>query len=121
MLKLSHLLVTFLLLASLFQPLMARYLSDEEALRVAVAKEDQVDTCEGKHSWPELVGAPLKSAKEIIEKENPAASVVVLYPLMPMPLNYVCGRVFVVVNWKLIVRSIPTMEVCCWAEAQRMA
>ncbi|XP_070026337.1 proteinase inhibitor I-B-like [Nicotiana sylvestris] len=120
MVKLSHV-VAFLLLASLFQPLTARDLvfevSDEiEVLRFPMAKENQVKTlddistfCPGKQSWPELVGKPAATAKKIIEKENPIAKVQFLFPGMVKPLNYVCGRVFVVVNWKLIVQITPTM------------
>lgn len=63
----------------------------------------------GKQSWPELVGKPAATAKRIIEKENPIAKVQFLFPGMVRPLNYVCGRVFVVVNWKLIVRDTPSM------------
>ncbi|OIS98880.1 PREDICTED: proteinase inhibitor I-B-like [Nicotiana attenuata] len=121
MFKLSHV-VAFLLVASLFQPLTARDLvfevSDEiEVLRFPMAKENQVKTlddistlCPGKQSWPELVGKPAETAKKIIEKENPIAEVHFLFPDMPVkPGNYVCGRVFVVVNWNLIVQTTPTM------------
>ncbi|XP_009605664.2 proteinase inhibitor I-B-like isoform X3 [Nicotiana tomentosiformis] len=122
MIKLSHV-VAFLLLASLFQPLTARDLvfevSDEiDVLRFAMAKENQVKTlddvskpffCPGKQSWPELVGKPAETAKKIIEKENPIAKVQFLFPGMVRPANYVCGRVFVVVNWNLIVQITPRM------------
>ncbi|MCE7766476.1 hypothetical protein GQL56_27975 [Pseudomonas putida] len=122
MFKLSHV-VAFLLLASLFQPLTARDLVFEvsdgiEVLQFPMAKENQVETlddpslsiiCPGKQSWPELVGKPAATAKRIIEKENPIAKVQFLFPGMVRPLNYVCGRVFVVVNWKLIVRDTPSM------------
>jgi len=64
----------------------------------------------GKQSWPELVGKPAEYAKKIIEKENPIAhDISVLFPGMLRPSNYVCGRVFLVVDFKLIVQITPSM------------
>ncbi|XP_060180589.1 proteinase inhibitor I-B-like [Lycium barbarum] len=120
MVKLSHV-VAFLLLASLFQPLMARDLvfnmSDEiEVLRLPLAKENQVEAlddfpivCPGKQSWPELVGQSAEIAIKIIENENPIAKIQLLFPGMVRPFNYVCGRVFLVVDWNVIVVKTPTM------------
>uniref|UniRef100_A0A3Q7I6Z1 Uncharacterized protein n=2 Tax=Solanum lycopersicum TaxID=4081 RepID=A0A3Q7I6Z1_SOLLC len=108
MLKLSHVLA-FLLLASLFQSLMARDLSDGIEVLEILENEIQDAFCSGKQSWPELVGKPAEYAKKIIEKENPIAHVSVLFPGMPRPGNYVCGRVFLVVDWEAIVKITPRM------------
>ncbi|KAK4732503.1 hypothetical protein R3W88_025491 [Solanum pinnatisectum] len=111
MLKLSHVLA-FLLLASLFQSLMARDLISDgiEVLQIPVENDGEFVFCPGKLSWPELVGKSAAYAKQIIQKENPIVhDVRLLFPGMPKPLNYVCGRVFLVVNFKRIVRVTPSM------------
>ncbi|KAG5588060.1 hypothetical protein H5410_048494 [Solanum commersonii] len=111
MLKLSHVLA-FLLLASLFQSLMARDLISDgiEVLQLPVENEGESVFCPGKLSWPELVGMPAGYAKEIIEKENSVVhDVRFLFPGMVRPGTYVCGRVFLVVDFKLIVQITPTM------------
>uniref|UniRef100_A0A3Q7J2Q9 Uncharacterized protein n=1 Tax=Solanum lycopersicum TaxID=4081 RepID=A0A3Q7J2Q9_SOLLC len=44
-------------------------------------------------------------AKVVIQKENPIVhDVRLLFPGMPMPHNYVCGRVFLVVNFQRVVQ-----------------
>ncbi|KAK4732508.1 hypothetical protein R3W88_025496 [Solanum pinnatisectum] len=110
MLKLSHVLA-FLLLASLFQSLMARDLSDGiEVLQLPEENEGEFVFCPGKQSWPELVGKPAGYAKQIIQRENSIVhDVRLLFPGMPQPGNYVCGRVFLVVDFKLIVQITPHM------------
>ncbi|XP_049374562.1 wound-induced proteinase inhibitor 1-like isoform X3 [Solanum verrucosum] len=109
MLKLSQVLA-FLLLASLFQSLMARDLSDGIEVLQILENEIQDVLCPGKQSWPELVGKPAEYAKKIIEKENPIAhDISVLFPGMLRPSNYVCGRVFLVVDWEAIVKITPIM------------
>ncbi|XP_060181581.1 proteinase inhibitor I-B-like [Lycium barbarum] len=118
MVKLSHV-VAILLLASLFQPMMARDLSDEiiEILRLPLAKENQVKylddsepICPGKQSWPELVGQPALTAQEIIYKENPiVTNVEILVPVMPVTGDFVCGRVRIIANFQLIVVQTPRM------------
>ncbi|XP_027775300.1 proteinase inhibitor I-B-like isoform X4 [Solanum pennellii] len=109
-LKLSHVLA-FLLLASLFQSLMARDLISDgiEVLQLPV-ENDGESVCPGKQSWPELVGKSAIYAKEVIQKENPNVNDIrVFYPGMIGPFNYVCGRVLLVVNWKAIVQITPTI------------
>ncbi|XP_049408343.1 proteinase inhibitor I-B-like [Solanum stenotomum] len=112
MLKLSHVLA-FLLLASLFQSLMARDLISDgiEVLQLPVENDGEFVFCPGKLSWPELVGKSAGYAKQVIEKENSIVhDVRLIFPGMPpKPLNYVCGRVFLVVNFKLIVQVTPSM------------
>ncbi|XP_015087472.1 proteinase inhibitor I-B-like [Solanum pennellii] len=111
MLKLSHVLA-FLLLASLFQSLMARDLISDgiEVLQFPEENDGEFVFCPGKQSWPELVGKSAGYAKVVIQKENPIVKDVrLLFPGMPMPRSYVCGRVFLVVNFKRIVRVTPSM------------
>ncbi|PIN26236.1 hypothetical protein CDL12_01019 [Handroanthus impetiginosus] len=68
------------------------------------------DFCEGKQSWPELVGYCGENAVKIIEKERPGTVAIILPPDQQWrPLNFVCGRVFVSVNEKGIVQWIPVM------------
>ncbi|XP_049374556.1 proteinase inhibitor I-B-like isoform X3 [Solanum verrucosum] len=111
MLKLSHVLA-FLLLASLFQSLMARDLISDgiEVLQFPVENDGEFVLCPGKQSWPELVGKSAGYAKQVIEKENSIVHEVrLLFPGMVRPLNYVCGRVFLVVDFKLVVQVTPSM------------
>ncbi|XP_069145138.1 wound-induced proteinase inhibitor 1-like isoform X1 [Solanum lycopersicum] len=82
MLKLSHVLA-FLLLASFFQSLMARDLSDGIEVLEILENEIQNVICPGKQSWPELVGKSAEYAKKIIQKENSIVQDIrVLYPGM---------------------------------------
>ncbi|TMW81352.1 hypothetical protein EJD97_010169 [Solanum chilense] len=111
MLRSSHV-FAFLLLASLFQSLMARDLISDgiEVLKFPVEDDGEFVFCPGKQSWPELVGKSAGYAKEVIQKENPIVKDVrLLFPGMPRPLSYVCGRVYLVVNFKRIVRVTPYM------------
>ncbi|WMV47903.1 hypothetical protein MTR67_041288 [Solanum verrucosum] len=101
MLKLSHVLA-FLLLASRIDGI--------EVLQLPVENDGEFVLCPGKQSWPELVGKPAEYAKQIIQKENPIVhDVRHLFSGMPKPLSYICGRVFLAVNFKLIVRVTPSM------------
>ncbi|XP_015087532.1 proteinase inhibitor I-B-like isoform X2 [Solanum pennellii] len=111
MLNLSQVLA-FLLLASLFQTLMARDLISDgiELVKFPVEKDGEFVFCPGKQSWPELVGKSARYAKEVIQKENPIVTqFTLLFPGMPKPAAYICGRVYLVVNWKLIVQVTPSM------------
>ncbi|KAH0640384.1 hypothetical protein KY285_036970 [Solanum tuberosum] len=111
MLKLSHVLA-FLLLASLFQSLMARDLISDgiEVVQLPVENDGEFEFCPGKQSWPELVGKSAGYAKQVIQKENPIVTrFTLLFPGMPKPAAYICGRVYLVVDWKLIVQVTPTM------------
>ncbi|WMV47917.1 hypothetical protein MTR67_041302 [Solanum verrucosum] len=110
MLKLSHVLA-FLLLASLFQSLMARDLISDgiEVLQLPVENEGESVFCPDNIIYIELVGMPAGYAKEIIEKENSIVHERLLLPGMVKPANYVCGRVFLVVDFKLIVQITPRM------------
>jgi len=53
---------------------------------------------------------PAGYAEQIIQKENSIVhDVRLLFPGMVKPANYVCGRVFLVVDFKLIVQITPSM------------
>ncbi|WMV47907.1 hypothetical protein MTR67_041292 [Solanum verrucosum] len=111
MLKLSHVLA-FLLLASLFQSLMARDLISDgiKVLQLPVENDGEFVFCPGKLSWPELVGKSAGYAKQVIEKENSIVhDVRLLFPGMPKPGSLVCGRVFLYVNFELVVQVTPIM------------
>ncbi|KAK6780995.1 hypothetical protein RDI58_023179 [Solanum bulbocastanum] len=91
MLKLSHVLA-FLLLASLFQSLMARDLSDGiEVLQLPEDNEGEFVFCPGKLSWPELVGKSAGYAKQVIQKENSLVhDVRLLFPGMMAKVTKKC-------------------------------
>nr|GMD59727.1 glu S.griseus protease inhibitor-like [Ipomoea batatas]GMD62848.1 glu S.griseus protease inhibitor-like [Ipomoea batatas]GMD72033.1 glu S.griseus protease inhibitor-like [Ipomoea batatas] len=63
--------------------------------------------CEGKESWPELVGEQALVAKTIIEKENPIVTAIISYPGCPRILNFRCDRVFVSVDCNNVVQTTP--------------
>ncbi|XP_009590374.1 trypsin inhibitor 1-like [Nicotiana tabacum] len=86
------LVVAFLLLASLFQPLTAQ------------------SSCPGvkKETWPELIGVPAKFAREIIQKENPKlTNVPSLLNGSPVTKDLRCNRVRLFVNVLDIVVQLP--------------
>ncbi|OIS98055.1 PREDICTED: trypsin inhibitor 1 [Nicotiana attenuata] len=91
MVKLA-LVVTFLLLASLFQPLTAQ------------------SSCPGvkKETWPELIGVPAKFAREIIQKENSKlTNVPSVLNGSPVTKDFRCNRVRLFVNVLDFVVQIP--------------
>ncbi|XP_059289807.1 proteinase inhibitor I-B-like [Lycium ferocissimum] len=99
------LLVAFLLLASLFQPLTARNL-EIDAFQLDVAQSG----CPGvtKDRWPELLGVPANLAKQIIQKENPKlTNVPNVLNGSPVTLDLRCDRVRLFVNVLDIVVQTP--------------
>nr|AIT42233.1 proteinase inhibitor 1 [Solanum tuberosum] len=104
-LKFAHIIV-FFLLATSFETLMARKESDGlEAIELL--KEFQ---CNGKLSWPELIGVPTKLAKGIIEKENSLISNVhILLNGSPVTLDFRCDRVRLFDNILGDVVQIPVV------------
>nr|AAZ08246.1 proteinase inhibitor 1 PPI2C1A [Solanum tuberosum] len=87
--KFSHIIVFFLLATSL-ETLMARKESVGPEV-IELLKEFQ---CNGKLSWPELIGEPTKLAKEIIEKENSLiTNVQILLNGSPVTKDFSCNRV----------------------------
>ncbi|MCD7470238.1 hypothetical protein HAX54_009955 [Datura stramonium] len=86
------LVVVFLLLASLFQPLTAQSSCPE------VTKE----------RWPELLGVPAKLAREIIRKENPKlTNILSIQNGSPVTQDFRCDRVRLFVNVLDFVVQIP--------------
>ncbi|MCD7470239.1 hypothetical protein HAX54_009956 [Datura stramonium] len=86
------LVVAFLLLASLFQPLTAQ------------------SGCPGvrKDRWPELLGVPAKLAREIIQKENPKlTNVPSILNGSPVTKDFRCDRVRLFINVLNFVVQIP--------------
>ncbi|OIT04337.1 PREDICTED: trypsin inhibitor 1-like [Nicotiana attenuata] len=86
------LVVAFLLLASLFQPLTAQ------------------SGCPGvkKETWPELIGVPAKLAREIIQKENRRlTNVPSVLNGSPVTEDLRCNRVRLFVNVLDFVVQIP--------------
>nr|BAA02823.1 genetic tumor-related proteinase inhibitor I precursor [Nicotiana glauca x Nicotiana langsdorffii] len=91
MVKLA-LVVTFLLLASIFQPLTA------QSICPGVKKE----------TWPELIGVPAKLARETIQKENSKlTNVPSVLNGSPVTQDLRCDRVRLFVNLLDIVVQIP--------------
>ncbi|KAH7522170.1 hypothetical protein FEM48_Zijuj07G0109800 [Ziziphus jujuba var. spinosa] len=63
--------------------------------------------CQGKSSWPELVGKEGKVAEEIIERENPLVDAIIIdQDAVVLPVFF-CDRVWVRVNTSGIVVSVP--------------
>ncbi|KAJ9543355.1 hypothetical protein OSB04_023062 [Centaurea solstitialis] len=63
--------------------------------------------CQGKSSWPELVGRRGDFAVETIERENPRVDAVVILDGSPVTADFRCDRVRVRVNRRGIVVQIP--------------
>ncbi|KAH7522163.1 hypothetical protein FEM48_Zijuj07G0109100 [Ziziphus jujuba var. spinosa] len=65
--------------------------------------------CEGKSSWPELVGKEGKVAEETIERENPLVDAIIVDKDAEVTTDFRCDRVWVRVNTSGIVVSVPTI------------
>lgn len=63
--------------------------------------------CEGKSSWPELVGVQGEVAKEIIERENPNVTAQIVEEGTRVDQQYICTRVWVWVNTAGVVIEVP--------------
>ncbi|XP_058222201.1 proteinase inhibitor-like [Rhododendron vialii] len=63
--------------------------------------------CEGKNSWPELVGAQGETAAATIERENSLVSAAVLLEGTPVIRNFDCTRVWVWVDEDGVVTKVP--------------
>ncbi|KAG5236323.1 hypothetical protein OIU78_004317 [Salix suchowensis] len=64
-------------------------------------------TCQGKSSWPELLGAEGKVAAATIEKENPLVDARIVPDGSVVPLDFRCDRVWVWVDERGIVSQVP--------------
>ncbi|KAG6582360.1 hypothetical protein SDJN03_22362, partial [Cucurbita argyrosperma subsp. sororia] len=66
-----------------------------------------MSSCEGKSSWPELVGKVGKDAEKIIEKENPLVDAIIVDEGSNVPFDFRCDRVWVWVSptTKIVTRT----------------
>ncbi|KAK9931034.1 hypothetical protein M0R45_018330 [Rubus argutus] len=69
------------------------------------------DQCEGKESWPELLGAQGTVAEETIERENSLvdAEIVLEGTIVPADFRRECKRVRVWVDKDGIVTRVPVI------------
>lgn len=65
--------------------------------------------CEGKDSWPELVGAKGTEAEATIESENHLVNAVIVKEGMFVTADFRCDRVRVWVNKRGIVTRVPVI------------
>ncbi|VVB07219.1 unnamed protein product [Arabis nemorensis] len=63
----------------------------------------------GKRSWPELLEKKGEYAKEVIERENPKMTAVIILDGTIVPEIFICDRVYVWVNDCGIVVKIPVI------------
>ncbi|KAJ4840552.1 hypothetical protein Tsubulata_024179 [Turnera subulata] len=65
------------------------------------------DDCEGKSSWPELLGARAEDAVKVIEEENPYVGAVLVPEGSVVTADFRCDRVRVWFDKHGIVISVP--------------
>ncbi|KAL1538150.1 Glu S.griseus protease inhibitor [Salvia divinorum] len=65
--------------------------------------------CQGKNSWPELVGTLGPDAVKVIEEENSSVTAVIVFFNQPIIGPFLCSRVRVIVNYRFIVVAVPTV------------
>ncbi|KAL3830822.1 hypothetical protein ACJIZ3_019624 [Penstemon smallii] len=63
--------------------------------------------CQGKDSWPELVGVPGNVAVTTIERENPLVTAIILPPGTSPITDFRCDRVWVYVDENGNVNKVP--------------
>ncbi|KAL4199979.1 hypothetical protein AMTRI_Chr03g54050 [Amborella trichopoda] len=68
-----------------------------------MASED----CQGKSSWPELVGTNGEDAEKTIERENPLVDARIVTEGSSVDLQFRCDRVWVWVNEDGTVTRVP--------------
>ncbi|KAK6157991.1 hypothetical protein DH2020_005305 [Rehmannia glutinosa] len=66
--------------------------------------------CEGKSSWPELVGVPGEVAVATIERENPLVNAVIVPPGSVITADLRCDRVRVFVDANGNVDRVPNIQ-----------
>ncbi|KAI3473840.1 hypothetical protein Pfo_027997 [Paulownia fortunei] len=66
--------------------------------------------CQGKSSWPELVGVPGDVAVTIIERENPLVTAVIVPPGSVITPDIRCDRVRVFVDANGNVDRVPIIQ-----------
>ncbi|KAA8527727.1 hypothetical protein F0562_035404 [Nyssa sinensis] len=65
--------------------------------------------CQGKSSWPELVGVQGETATATIERENPLVTALIVLEGSPVTPDFRCDRVRVYVNENGIVTLVPAI------------
>ncbi|KAL1549007.1 hypothetical protein AAHA92_17164 [Salvia divinorum] len=65
--------------------------------------------CQGKDSWPELVGLSGLEAVKVIEEENSLVTAIIVLPGQPIIGNFSCARVWVFVNIFGKVNRVPVI------------
>ncbi|KAG8382424.1 hypothetical protein BUALT_Bualt05G0075800 [Buddleja alternifolia] len=65
--------------------------------------------CQGKSSWPELLGASGNVAVSTIERENPLVTAIIVPPGTSVIPVFQCDRVWVYVDANGNVDRIPTI------------
>nr|GMD67747.1 ase inhibitor I13, potato inhibitor I [Ipomoea batatas] len=65
--------------------------------------------CNGKSSWPELVGVDGFIAKATVESENSLVNAVVVFEKCPVTADFRCDRVRIVVDCSNMVIVTPTI------------
>nr|1VBW_A Chain A, trypsin inhibitor BGIT [Momordica charantia]prf//2111250B trypsin inhibitor BGIT [Momordica charantia] len=65
--------------------------------------------CQGKSSWPQLVGSTGAAAKAVIERENPRVRAVIIKVGSGATKDFRCDRVRVWVTERGIVARPPTI------------
>nr|P24076.1 RecName: Full=Glu S.griseus protease inhibitor; AltName: Full=BGIA [Momordica charantia]AAB19651.1 BGIA=acidic amino acid-specific endopeptidase inhibitor [Momordica charantia L.=bitter gourd, Peptide, 68 aa] [Momordica charantia] len=65
--------------------------------------------CQGKRSWPQLVGSTGAAAKAVIERENPRVRAVIVRVGSPVTADFRCDRVRVWVTERGIVARPPAI------------
>nr|TKS09288.1 hypothetical protein D5086_0000094150 [Populus alba] len=66
--------------------------------------------CQGKSSWPELLGVDGKCAVETIERENSLVEAIIVTEGSSVPENFACDRVWVWVDKYGIVYLVPAFN-----------
>ncbi|XWS07971.1 hypothetical protein CRYUN_Cryun41cG0036800 [Craigia yunnanensis] len=67
------------------------------------------DECQGKRSWPELLGTKGEEAAATIERENPNVDAEIVLEGTYVLQVFLCNRVWVWVDTNGIVTRVPTI------------
>nr|GLL41143.1 putative proteinase inhibitor I13, potato inhibitor I [Ipomoea trifida]GMD59726.1 ase inhibitor I13, potato inhibitor I [Ipomoea batatas]GMD62847.1 ase inhibitor I13, potato inhibitor I [Ipomoea batatas]GMD69808.1 ase inhibitor I13, potato inhibitor I [Ipomoea batatas]GMD72031.1 ase inhibitor I13, potato inhibitor I [Ipomoea batatas] len=65
--------------------------------------------CNGKNSWPELVGVDGFVAKATVESENSLVEAELVYEKCPVTLDFRCNRVRIGVDCNNLVIATPVI------------